>query len=444
MYTLETDRIEGAVLQQIDQELAEFEALEGGFDPRTREPFTSVDRLIRLFLKRNVPDDDEMLVGYLGGEPKVRSENRHAEEFMTYRPFQSLVDQRQSRGGTQRLETDDWGTVIVTVQPISDRTTSGALVVVHFLDDEFNELVRVMQTYAIVALLSLALIIAMAAWQAGRLLRPVRTLRDSAQQITETDLSLRIPESGNDDITALTRTFNEMLSRLDAAFSGQRMFLDAAGHELKTPLTVIRGHMELVDTADEADVVATRDLLLAEIDRMSRLVNDLIMLAKVDRPDFVQPRPADVATLTSAVLDKSRALGDRCWRLDESAQLVTELDEQRITQALLELAQNAVKHTDEGDQIAVGSRVDAEEGLQVWVRDTGTGVRDEDKQLIFERFGRGNVPEGDEGFGLGLSIVRAIAVAHGGTATVEDAVPHGARFVLMLPVRRREEQWPAS
>jgi signal transduction histidine kinase len=255
-------------------------------------------------LERNVPDDDELLVGYVNGEPEISSVNRYGGPFRVYQPYQDLVDRRQTRGGTERLETEEWGTVIVTVQPVTVGETSGAFVVVNFLDDEFRELNRIMQTYAIVAFFLLVLLTATAAWQAGRLLRPVRTLRDNAQQITESDLSRRIPESGNDDITALTRTFNEMLGRLDDAFSVQREFLDA-------PLTVIRGHMEVVDAADPADVKTTRDLLLDEIDRMSRLVDDLIMLAKADRPDFMQPRPVDVAVLTEAVLDKCRALGDR-------------------------------------------------------------------------------------------------------------------------------------
>ena len=89
--------------------------------------------------------------------------------------------------------------------------------------------------------------VAFAAWQSGRLLAPLRTLRETADEITETDLSRRLPVTGNDDITALTRTVNGMLDRLEAAFVGQRQFLDDAGHELKTPLTVLRGHLELLD-----------------------------------------------------------------------------------------------------------------------------------------------------------------------------------------------------
>jgi signal transduction histidine kinase len=283
-----------------------------------------------------------------------------------------------------------------------------------------------------------------AAWQAGRLLAPLRTLREAAQEISESDLSRRIAETGNDDITALTRTFNQMLERLDSAFTGQRQFLDDAGHELKTPLTVLQGHLELLDTTDPTEVAATKELLLDEVDRMSRLVQELIMLAKTDRPDFFRFEPVDLAPYLDTLLEKCRALGPRDWVLDEAVAETAVLDEQRITQALLQLAQNAVKHTDEGDEIGLGAHVDAAGGLRLWVRDSGRGVADDAKEHIFDRFSRDRVRADDEGFGLGLSIVAAIARAHGGVARVDDAPGGGAVFTLTLPLTRKDETWPAS
>jgi signal transduction histidine kinase len=445
VYALESARIERGVSTRVEQELAEFATLrDEGIDPEARpvQGFTDIRNLIRTFLLRNVPDSDELLVGWWDGGPKVVSDEVH--EPLIYHPdFVRLVEDRIDRGGTDRIDTR-WGEVVVTVQPVSDQARTGAFVVANFLADEHEELDRVMQTYAIVSVLSLGLITALAAWQAGRLLRPVRTLRETAEEITVTDLSRRIPESGHDDISALTRTFDAMLGRLDSAFTGQRQFLDDAGHELKTPLTVIRGHMELLDSDDPAEVEATRALLLDEIDRMSRLVGDLIMLAKSARPDFLQYDAVGIGPLTATVLEKCRALGDRAWILDERAEALAWVDEQRVTQAMLELAQNAVKHTGPGAEIGVGSRAGPHDELMLWVRDTGRGVPDGDKPLIFERFGRSAVPEDDEGFGLGLSIVRAIATAHGGTVHVEDVQPHGSRFVLTLPARRREDTWHAS
>jgi signal transduction histidine kinase len=202
--------------------------------------------------------------------------------------------------------------------------------------------------------------------------------------------------------------------------------------------------MELLDASDPRDVRSTRELLLDEIDRMARLVGDLIVLAKSDRPDFLRYDAVNVAGLTVTVLEKCRGLGDRSWVLDEQAETLAWLDEQRVTQAMLELAHNAVKHTADGDEVGIGSRPGPDGSVQLWVRDTGKGVPDADKAVVFERFGRSAVPAGDEGFGLGLSIVRAITLAHGGSVAVEDAAPQGACFVLTLPVEGKEEPWPAS
>jgi signal transduction histidine kinase len=320
---------------------------------------------------------------------------------------------------------------------------TGALVVVTNVSRARAGLRDTMRTYTIVAALVLLMVTAVAFWLSGRLLAPLRTLRETADDITETDLSQRLPVTGNDDITALTRTFNGMLDRLEAAFVGQREFLDDAGHELKTPLTVLRGHLELLEVDDPADVAETRLLLLDEIDRMSRLVGDLILLAKSDRPDFLRPQPVDVGVLTRDLVAKARGLGDRHWVADPAADVKVLADEQRLTQAVLQLADNAVKHTGPSDVVAIGSAATPTE-VRLWVRDSGPGVPPEDRELIFERFGRSAVPPGDEGFGLGLSIVGAIVRAHGGSVTVEDADP-GARFVVTLPrVPIQEDEWPAS
>jgi two-component system, OmpR family, sensor kinase len=429
VYALESARIEDQVRAQVEQEIEEFRNLQQGSDPDTGRPFSSVATLIELFLRRNVPDDDEALVGFWDGRARVSSESPHAS-YTTSAQLAGVVRARLDRGGSERLDSS-FGEVVVTVIPVSNAETTGALVVLNFMQDEYGELYQVLRTYFIVSALLLLIVTGVAAWQAGRLLAPLRTLRETAQEIY-------------DDITALTRTVNQMLERLERAFTGQRQFLDDAGHELKTPLTVLQGHLELMDTADPAEVDATRELLLDEVDRMSRLVNELIMLAKTDRPDFFQFEPVDLAPYLDNVLEKCRALGPRDWVLDEGTAHTAVLDQQRITQALLQLAQNAVKHTDAGDEIGLGARVDPDHGLRLWVRDTGPGVADDAKTHIFDRFSRDRVRDDDEGFGLGLSIVAAIARAHGGTARVDGAPGGGAVFTLVLPLTRKDDPWPAS
>lgn len=434
VFTLESARLENAVYAQVDQELAEFDQLRRGRDPETARAFDNPETLIRLFLRRNVPNDDEMLVGWWNGRPQVSSAGSAHPDLVRDPAFLALGEQRLDNGGSQVLELD-YGEVLVTVVPVRNSSTEAALVVAHFFTDAKAELYRVMQTYAAVSMLLLVVVTGTAAWLAGRLLSPLRELRVAAREISETDLSRRLTVSGNDDITALTRTFNEMLSRLENAFTSQRQFLDDASHELRTPLTVLRGHLELVDVDDPEDVASTRVLLLDELDRMGRLVEDLIWLAKTERPGFFTMRPVELEPLVRTVLEKCRALGLRDWVLDGCPDALVEIDDQRITQALLEMAHNAVKHTDEGDQIGLGGRVRPDGRLEVWVRDTGQGVDPGSRDRIFRRFARDTVSPDDDGFGLGLAIVSAIARAHDGTVIVAETAGGGATFTMTLPDR---------
>jgi two-component system, OmpR family, sensor kinase len=450
IYALGSARIENEALARADQEIRELNRL------HNNREFTSVQRMLMVFLEQNPAADDEMLVAWVDGEARAVKasilDEETAQELTSDPAFEAKVEENLEEGGTFHTQSA-LGELLVTVLPVQQgEVSSGALVVVTFLDvpdgpqADLNELIR---TYAITALLSLIVITGLAAWQAGRLLAPVGRLSDTAEEISATDLSRRLPETGNDDITALTRTVNGMLVRLEDAFVGQRQFLDDAGHELRTPLTVLRGHLELLDQSDPEDVAETRALLLDELDRMSRLVGDLILLAKTGRPDFLDVRPVSLESLTHTILAKARGLGDRAWRLDGACDDIIPMDEQRITQAVLALADNAVKHTEPGDVVAIGSSC-ADGWARIWVRDTGSGVPAEDQQHIFERFARSHVAADDDGFGLGLSIVGAIAEAHAGTVRVEDAVPKGACFVIALPLEpptattTAEGEWPAS
>jgi signal transduction histidine kinase len=228
-----------------------------------------------------------------------------------------------------------------------------------------------------------------------------------------------------------------MLDRLERAFETQRHFLDDAGHELRTPLTIVRGHLETLP-ADPAARDRTIDLVLDEVKRMGRIIDDLILLAQSDEPDFLRLESVDVSALTNDVYAKARALGDRNWRIDALGRGMIVADGQRLTQAVVQLAKNAVQHTEEGAEIGLGSAV-APGAARFWVRDTGSGVAAEDRERIFERFERGP-DESGEGAGLGLAIVTAIARAHGGQAELDGAGDAGARFSITVPTDQPERE----
>ena len=149
----------------------------------------------------------------------------------------------------------------------------------------------------------------------GRVLAPLRLLTDTARSITETDLTRRIPVSGHDEIAELARTFNAMLDRLERAFASQRAFVDDASHELRTPITIVRGHLELLgdDPDERRETVA---LVTDELDRMSRFVDDLLLLARAERDDFLRVGEVELGALTDELLDKAARSARARWQLE--------------------------------------------------------------------------------------------------------------------------------
>ena len=248
------------------------------------------------------------------------------------------------------------------------------------------------RTYSLVALGMLLAAAVIGSVVAGRLLDPLRRMRETSRAVGPEDLTQRVEvRKGEDDVTLLAKTFNTMLERLDEGAQQQQQFLDDAGHELRTPLTILRGHLELVTVDDPDDVIATRDVLLDEVDRMQRLVDDLLLLANSGEIGFIQREPVRVPELLDQVMEKVHVLADRHWQIDERADYVVEADPQRLTQALVQLAANAVKYTGPSSTIALGSRIErptANDGtslppqdtLVLWVRDDGIGIAAEDQQ----------------------------------------------------------------
>jgi two-component system OmpR family sensor kinase len=220
-----------------------------------------------------------------------------------------------------------------------------------------------------------------------------------------------------------------MLDRLDAALRNQRELLDDVRHELRTPLTVIRGHLELVDAADPADVRTTVELAIDELQRMAGLVDGLATLAEM-RATVPVPEVTDLGRLTRDVAALASVIPGHTWSTTEIADGSIPLDRALITQAWLQLADNAAKYAPAGTPIEIGSRID-DDSAELWVRDYGPGIRSGQETRIFERFAR-STDGSARGSGLGLAIVEGIALAHGGSARVESP-GDGARFVIDIP-----------
>jgi two-component system, OmpR family, sensor kinase len=296
--------------------------------------------------------------------------------------------------------------------------------------EQVESAVRIAIGVSVVVLLLASLFIWLAA---GRAIAPLQALARTARTISETDLSGRIPVRGNDELAELGRTFNGMLDRLETAFADQKNFLSDVSHELRTPITVIRGHVEtLGDTPAEREEAMA--VIKDELQRMSRYVDDLLLLTKAPRPDFLRLGPVDLDLFTHDLFTKARSLAERDWRFDGAGVGIIVADQHRLTQAVMNLADNAARHTHQGDAIWIGSSL-VGETARLWVRDEGPGVAAADRERIFDRYARAEATprQTRDGAGLGLSIVSAIAEAHGGSIELDSRDGVGSTFTIVIP-----------
>ncbi|MBE9166441.1 HAMP domain-containing protein [Pleurocapsales cyanobacterium LEGE 06147] len=315
-----------------------------------------------------------------------------------------------------------------------DGQARGVFVAVHTTAGELEEAHDTLSIVINVLLFVLAFAFIFAWIASKKVLSPLRSLVQTTRSIGETDLNQRIPVRGTGEMRELAITFNQMMDRLEAAFQSQRDFVNDAGHELRTPITIIRGHLELIDDEDPQERQATIELVLDELERMTRLVEDLILLAKAERRDFLQLETVDLATLTEELYAKARGLASRDWQLEAKGEGKILVDRQRITQAVMNLAANATQHTTETDTIALGSSMEKQQ-VRLWVRDTGVGIELKDRHRIFQRFARAsNSRRRSEGAGLGLAIVQAIVQSHQGCVELDSQLGVGSTFTLILPV----------
>ena len=346
--------------------------------------------------------------------------------------WQSLTRASQ---GEPEVSDSQLGSILYIAEPVEvDGKVMGMLVVAHATEGERSEAIEALNGVIQVLGILLIIVLGLTWWLSGKVLAPLRILSATAHQISETDLTARIAVEGNGEIAEVAQTFNEMMDRLSSAFQTQRNFINDAGHELRTPITIIQGHLELMgdEPMDRAETVA---LVFDELDRMSRMVDELVLLAKAERPDFLQLEEVSIPTLTQELLLKATALGDRTWQLDRVALGKIRVDRQRMTEAVMNLAQNAVQHTEIGTVISIGSSLD-HKMLRLWVRDMGSGIAPEDQPRIFERFARAaRSRRKSEGSGLGLAIVKAIVEAHHGEILLSSQPGNGAVFTIVIPVK---------
>jgi signal transduction histidine kinase len=278
---------------------------------------------------------------------------------------------------------------------------------------------------------TLAAMVGIAVWLlVGRALRPVEAMRREVDDISATTLDRRIAVPDTDDeIARLARTMNTMLDRLEAASQAQLRFVSDASHELRSPVSSIRTELEVARRTDGTDWDAVSERVLREDERLAELIDDLLTLARLDEGATARREPVDLDDL---VLEEAARTSRVPVRADAVTAARVEGDPRQLARMLRNLVDNATRHA----RSEVRLVLQCDDGVVVLdVHDDGSGVPPDDRERVFDRFTRLE-PSRDRdlgGTGLGLTVVRAVAEAHGGTVHVDDSPLGGARFAVRLP-----------
>jgi two-component system, OmpR family, sensor kinase len=326
--------------------------------------------------------------------------------------------------------------------PIMDKNKATSIVQVGTSLEDFDETMRKLLIIMIIGIpTSLSVTVVVGYFMAKKAFRPVDQIRKAAIKITSTSLDARIDIGRrSDELGRLARTFNDMISRLEDAFHRINQFSIDVSHELKTPLTILKGETE-VALRKERSNEAYRNLLvsnLEEIDRMSRIIDDLLLLSKADTKEI---------KLNVEVIDLRNLVFDICMDMklfaankgvelvvNDLAEVKVKGDELKLRRMLLNIVENGIKYTHDGGRVEVSSTLN-NGTARIDVRDDGIGIPDEDVKFIFDRFYRGDKSRRREsGSGLGLSISKWIAEAHKGSIAVRSQPAAGSTFSVHLPV----------
>lgn len=398
-------------------------------------PFSRIPTAISVTLL----DSSGRIISELGGDLNAAQTNPYLKGFTAAKAvtYQGKAFTIKSKGHDFRavalLLPDDEGTVVVA-QSLS----------------ELDETVERLDFFFL--LIGLVLVIAIAS--ASRIvikigMRPLEAVEVTAEQIAAGDLSARMPDANpHTEVGRLVTSLNSMLARIESAFAARtqsedklRRFVADASHELRTPLTAIRGFSELYRQGAVSGEADTRELIgriEGESKRMGSLVEDLLLLARLDQSPTVAQKPVNLIEVVESAVASARAAGvsHPVIFTSPSVEVFVLGDEPRIHQVVANLLANARAHTPAGTQITVSISRD-EDGVRISISDNGPGISNSDQEKIFQRFYRADASRvriDGEGSGLGLSIVESVMQAHGGSVSVRSELGKGSTFTLFFPV----------
>ena len=326
---------------------------------------------------------------------------------------------------------------LVTAAPLVDHGQQVATIVAAAdLESAHKDLGRVRDLAIGEAVIALAAAVAGSYFMLRRLLRRVGRITDTAFDIASGALERRLHDPDEtDEVGRLAATFDVMADKLYAAMTAQRRLLSDVSHQLRTPLTVARGHLEVLERTGAEDPAAVReavDVVIDEIDHMKGLVEQLLMLGHALEPDFLSLEPVDLRSFCHELVDATRVIAPRHWVVSDVPDAVLQVDAGKLRGALLNLIDNAVRATRDGDVVALSVRRDVDGRTVLSVDDSGPGIPPERRQLVLGRFARPGAAD-SEGTGLGLAIAQAVARAHGGELVIGESPHGGCRVSIVLP-----------
>jgi heavy metal sensor kinase len=272
-------------------------------------------------------------------------------------------------------------------------------------------------------------------------LKPVDQMIETIHQITAENLKLRLTIPGTrDEIESLAQTFNQMIARLDEAFTTQRQFMEDISHELKTPLSILKGELEVtlkkIRSAEEYET--TLHSSLEEVNHLAGIVENLLTLARFDaKTTTPQAVSLDLNLLVKDALEAIQVLAiqkDITLQLNSAHTVDILADKNQLKRMVLNILDNAIKYTQRGGKISIDLR-QQNESAAIDITDTGLGIPESELPYIFDRFYRVDKSRSSIGFGLGLSIAQSIAKAHGGKIDAKANVPHGTIFTISIPIK---------
>ena len=439
--------------QEVDNELL---SVAGGSIPRLERAGIESDdndfsdneaRTIQVRPLRSIPTATSVtligpagiVLGQIGGD-------LNATEITSY--LSAVTPEKTAKYGNRpfTIETDEHDFRVLSQTLPSGL---GRVVVAHSFEDIDRILARLQGLFILIGLVMI-FFIALASRKVITVgLRPLANVEATAERIAEGDLTARLPDvKPNTEVGRLVSTLNTMLGRIEESFAARlesesklRRFVADASHELRTPITAIRGFAELHRQGAVTGEEKTKELIGRienESKRMGSLVEDLLLLARLDQSREMKSDPVNLTQIVSDAVASARAAGqNHTVNFDEQAEEIYALgDKDRIHQVVANLLANARTHTPAGTVIDVSVKQDTD-GVRIRIADNGPGLSDADQARIFERFYRADasrVRTDGEGTGLGLSIVDAVMRAHAGQVSVQSEVGKGAVFTLFFPL----------